>query len=99
MGNSRIQLRRGKASFWADANPTLHPGEPGYETDTEKLKIGNGELPWNELPYFQGGFTIGPDDEDATAMVLIQSHLVDLTPHPVYDDGPSLALLYENAKV
>lgn len=26
-------------------------------------------------------------------------HVNDETPHPVYDDGPSLFLLYENAKV
>jgi hypothetical protein len=29
----------------------------------------------------------------------IAAHVDSLTPHPVYDDGPSLLLLYENAKV
>ena len=55
MGNSRIQLRRGKAAFWTDANPVLHPGEPGFETDTEKLKIGDGVTHWRELEYFVEG--------------------------------------------
>jgi hypothetical protein len=29
----------------------------------------------------------------------LNEHVNSETPHPVYDDGPSLALLYENAKV
>lgn len=29
-------------------------GEPGYETDTGKMKIGNGQTPWNSLPYYMG---------------------------------------------
>lgn len=51
MSPSRIQVRRGTAAFWRDENPTLHPGEPGLETDTNKYKFGDGEMPWNELPY------------------------------------------------
>jgi hypothetical protein len=98
MGNSRIQLRRGKAAFWADENPILHPGEPGYETDTKKLKVGDGETHWNELSYFSS-FDLDPGEDGGTAMELILAHIADPTPHPVYDDGPSLFLLYENAKV
>lgn len=29
----------------------------------------------------------------------LSAHVNSETPHPVYDDGPSLALLYANAKV
>lgn len=98
MGNSRIQLRRGKAAFWTDANPVLQSGEPGFETDTRKLKIGDGSTHWRELDYF-GGLHLDPGDDDATAMEMILAHLEDPTPHSVYDDGPSLVLLYENKKV
>lgn len=98
MANSRIQLRRGTAAFWTDENPVLRPGEPGYERDTGKLKIGDGETHWRELEYF-GGLDLDPGMDDATAMELIVAHLSDPTPHSVYDDGPSLVLLYENAKV
>lgn len=39
----------------------------------------------------------GPEDpEDPT---LLTEHVNSETPHPVYDDGPSLTLLYANAKV
>ncbi len=53
MGRKKlIQIRRDTAADWLAANPTLEAGEPGYETDTDKLKIGDGVLSWNLLPYF-----------------------------------------------
>lgn len=48
---TQIQLRRGTASAWTSANPTLAEGEAGYETDTRKVKIGDGSTVWNSLPY------------------------------------------------
>lgn len=47
----RIQWRSGTAAQWTTANPTLYAGEPGYETDTLKYKIGDGVTAWNSLPY------------------------------------------------
>jgi hypothetical protein len=47
-------LRRGTTSAWESANPILQYGEPGYEKDTGKLKIGDGIHTWNELPYVTG---------------------------------------------
>lgn len=46
-----IQLKRGKAASWTSLNLILNPGEPGFEIDTGKLKIGNGVTAWNDLPY------------------------------------------------
>lgn len=46
-----FQLKRGKAAAWASANPLLRVGEPGFETDTGKLKIGDGVTSYNDLPY------------------------------------------------
>ena len=46
-----IKLRRGTAAQWTSANSVLASGEPGFETDTNKFKIGNGSDPWNNLPY------------------------------------------------
>lgn len=48
----RIQSRRGTAAQWTSANPVLFDGEPGYEKDTGKMKIGDGTTAWNSLPYF-----------------------------------------------
>lgn len=44
-----IKARRGTAAAWASANPTLAAGEPGYETDTCILKIGDGITAYNAL--------------------------------------------------
>jgi len=50
-----IQVRRGTASQWSTANPTLAAGEIGFESDNFKIKIGNGSSAWNSLPYAAGG--------------------------------------------
>jgi hypothetical protein len=51
---TQIQVRRGTAAQWTSANPTLAAGEWGYETDTNKGKIGNGSTAWNSLAYILG---------------------------------------------
>ena len=48
---NRIQLRRGGAQEWANANPTLAQGELGVELDTGRIKIGDGVTAWNSLRY------------------------------------------------
>jgi hypothetical protein len=57
-----IKLRRDAAGNWTAANPILALGEPGYETNTGKLKIGDGATHWNSLAYFVtgGGDVLGP---------------------------------------
>jgi hypothetical protein len=51
---TQIQVRRGTASQWTSANPTLSAGEWGFETDTGKAKIGDGSTAWTSLSYFGG---------------------------------------------
>lgn len=51
MPNIQFQFRRGTASQWTSANPTLAAGELGLETDTYSFKIGNGLTGWVGLPY------------------------------------------------
>jgi hypothetical protein len=48
---TQIQVRRGTASQWTSTNPVLAAGELGAETDTNKIKCGNGSTAWNSLPY------------------------------------------------
>lgn len=49
---TKIQLRHDTAANW-EANKTvvLLAGELGFETDTNKFKIGDGVKTWAELPY------------------------------------------------
>ena len=49
--NVIIQFRRGTASEWTSADPTLASGEVGLETDTNKMKIGDGSTAWTSLSY------------------------------------------------
>ena len=50
-----VQIRRDTAANWTSANPVLANGEQGYETDTKKMKIGDGSTTWTSLAYFAGG--------------------------------------------
>ena len=46
-----ILIRRGTAAQWASADPTLAAGEPGFETDTGRGKVGDGATAWTGLPH------------------------------------------------
>jgi hypothetical protein len=49
--NTRLQVRRGTASTWTSTNPTLYSGEIGFETDSGRIKIGDGTTSWTGLDY------------------------------------------------
>ena len=46
-----IKLRRDTAANWTSENPILAAGEPGLETDTLRLKYGDGANTWANLSY------------------------------------------------
>lgn len=48
------QHRRDTAANWTTANPVLMAGEIGLETDTLKLKAGDGTTAWASLSYVSG---------------------------------------------
>jgi hypothetical protein len=47
----RFRVKRDTAANFTAANTLLLSGEFGLETDTRKLKIGDGVTAWNSLPY------------------------------------------------
>jgi len=47
----QIKLRRDTAANWLSVNPVLATGEPGLETDTRKVKYGDGVSTWSALQY------------------------------------------------
>jgi hypothetical protein len=70
---NKIQVRRDTAANWTSTNPTLSQGEIGFETDTYKIKIGNGSTAWTSLSYFTAaglseaqGLTFVGDDSSGT---------------------------------
>jgi len=54
--STQIKFRRDTSTNWATVNPILGSGEPGLETDTGKVKIGDGATAWSSLSYVFNGF-------------------------------------------
>ena len=46
-----ILFRRSTSSNWKHVNPILALNEPGFETDTQFVKLGDGITHWKDLPY------------------------------------------------
>ena len=55
-----IRIRRGTSNEWLYENPVLLDGEIGYESDTNKFKVGDGVNDWVNRPYGQSG-PAGPE--------------------------------------
>lgn len=82
-----IPLRRGTKASWESANPTLAEGEPGFETDTYTLKVGDGNTPYTTLPalnmgiqYYNAqvnGFEISKDNDDVERKVFVDDFSVN----------------------
>ena len=49
-----IQFKRGKTDSWRKEKTKLAAGQPGYDKDKHKIKIGDGVKTWSELPYASG---------------------------------------------
>ena len=61
--NTRIQLKHGLAAKWTEKNPVLLAGEIGIETDTLKMKVGDGTSNWSTLGY------LGANANDILAII------------------------------
>lgn len=49
--STTIQFKRGTTARWNELNLVLQSGEPGFVTDENRFKIGDGVTAWNDLPY------------------------------------------------
>ena len=56
---TQIQLRRDTAADWTSNNPTLAAGEFGWESDSNRFKIGDGSAAWASLSYADTLKTLG----------------------------------------
>jgi hypothetical protein len=54
MAYKKILFRRDSAANWTSVDPVLSAGEIGLESDTDKIKLGDGSSSWTELDYFYG---------------------------------------------
>ena len=94
------QVRRGTASEWTSANPTLSSGECGLETDNLKTKIGDGSTAWTSLAY-QGAGDVTLDGTQTLTNKTLTSPLINLgintqtgtTFTPALDDNGKIVTL------
>ena len=49
-----IQFRRGTTKSWKATKIKLAAGQPGFDKDKHKIKIGDGKSDWADLPYASG---------------------------------------------
>ena len=72
----QLKLRQDTSSGWSAVNPILLAGELGRESNTGKIKIGDGSTAWNSLAYQPFGALITNADISATAEIAV-SKLAD----------------------
>ena len=77
---TRIQMRRDTSTNWSVNNPTPANGEPCYETDTRKFKIGDGVTKYTNLPYQGSGGSGGrATNEYMGHLAMPSDKYIDLT--------------------
>jgi hypothetical protein len=92
---TRMQQRRGTAAQWTAANPVLAAGEIGFETDTNKFKMGNGSSAWSALTYFANAAELAAIIDGAPGLLNTLNELAEA----MGDDPDFLAALATNARV
>lgn len=75
--NLTFQLKRGTAARWVEMNPVLADGEPGFELDTNQLKIGNGKDVWTNLPYLTDAASLVTEEELANAIDIAKEEILN----------------------
>jgi hypothetical protein len=77
----QIQLRADTAANWTAESPTLLANEVGLETDTKKLKVGDGTTAWASLAYFPsivtGGTVLGNLEIGTTGTLTFEGSTAD----------------------
>jgi len=74
-----IQIKRGRTSKWRSTETSLAPGQPGYDKDKHKIKIGDGNTLWADLPYASGLFANEILDSETAAKDKKKKDAEDLT--------------------
>lgn len=74
-----IKFKRGTTSSWRGSDTKLEPGQPGYDKNKHKIKIGDGEKTWSELPYASGLFAEDILNTEAAAKDRQQLDAEDIT--------------------
>lgn len=74
-----IKFKRGSTKNWLATRTRLEAGQPGYDKEKHKLKIGDGYSLWSELPYASGLFSEEILNTEANAKTRKKKDAEDLT--------------------
>lgn len=98
--NERLRPRRDIAASYTASDLVLKIGEFGYETDTARLKVGDGGTPWTGLlyfgqtsPQFVASFTFAQATADTSALAVANKYTQIIVSDrgvagkPAYSDG------------
>lgn len=78
--SARLKLRQGTAAQWASVNPVLQEGEPGYETDTGVIRVGDGASTFTSLKQHEPAGDLQPKDDGLTDLINIPSDVTRKIP-------------------
>lgn len=73
-----FRIRRDIAANWTADNPVLNTGEPAIETDTLKVKYGDGTTAWNDLDYAAGSVPVTRASLRSACMAKLSADLVSI---------------------
>lgn len=85
--SARIRLRADTSSSWSSVNPILAIGEPGFETDTRRIRIGDGATPFLSLPYYYLSTDFDPAGYMPVAAASYTGNLNSITTTGVFKIG------------
>ena len=89
--NNVLKLRRGTESTWTSTDPILSAGEPGYSSDVNRLKIGDGTNVWTALNYLnQESYSLVTTVYNNTGSIIPKMSVVYI--NGGHGDQPTVAL-------
>lgn len=78
--NARQRQKYDTSTNWATNNPILLAGEIGVESDTNKIKIGNGTSKWSQLQYVGGDIDFTKFVTTDTEQTILKEKKFDISP-------------------
>lgn len=84
-----IQFKRGSTANWYKQKKPLAAGQPGYDKDKKKIKIGDGKSSWDKLEYASGLSNEDVLSSEASAK-LRRKAAISLNPLAALFDSPAV---------
>lgn len=92
-----IQFKRGSTKNWRSTKVKLADGQPGYDKNKHKIKIGDGVTSWENLPYASGLASTEIFDSEVNAKTKVTADSEDrtiITYGTTVPDGKTVGQIY-----